>query len=126
MKFETINSDADLQSLCKRLRNSRWIAFDTEFVSEFTYYPELCLVQVAADNDVLAVIDPQRVKEFTPFWQTLVDGDHETVVHAGREEYRFCRRAVGTAPRNWFDIQLAAGMVGMDYPASYGKLINRL
>ena len=126
MKHESINRDSQLRSLCDRLHKAKWIAFDTEFVSEFTYYPDLCLIQLATDHGVLAVIDPQRVDDLTPFWQALVDGDHETIVHAGREEYRFCRRAVDAAPQRWFDIQLAAGMVGMEYPASYGKLINRL
>jgi ribonuclease D len=56
----------------------------------------------------------------------LVQGDHQTIVHAGREEYLFCRRAVGTVPKSWFDVQLAAGLAGLEYPASYGKLVNRL
>lgn len=126
MKHESITGDKQLHSLCDRLRTSKWIAFDTEFVSEFTYYPELCLIQVATDNDILAVIDPQPIEDVTPFWQALVEGEHETLVHAGREEIRFCRRAIGADPKHWFDIQLAAGMVGMEYPASYGKLVNRL
>lgn len=126
VKHESITTDDQLAALCQRLGNAEWIAFDTEFVSEFSYFPELCLIQVAATGDILAVIDPLEVQDVTPFWQTLVDGDHETLVHAGREEYRFCRRAAGEAPQRWFDIQLAAGMAGLDYPASYGKLINRL
>jgi ribonuclease D len=126
VKHESIYRDDQLRSLCDRLRKAKWIAFDTEFVSEFTYYPVLCLIQVATDNRILAVIDPQCVEDITPFWRALVDGDHETVVHAGREEYRFCQRAVDAAPKRWFDIQLAAGMVGLEYPASYAKLIKRL
>jgi ribonuclease D len=126
VKHETISDTKQLESLCARMESAEWIAFDTEFVSEFTYFPDLCLIQVASDNGPLAVIDPKSVTDVTPFWQTLVDGDHETLVHAGREEYRFCQRAVNAAPKHWFDIQLAAGMVGMEYPASYGKLISRL
>ncbi len=129
LNHEFIKTRRDLVELCDRLRESTWIAFDTEFVSEFTYYPNLCLIQVAADTaagQTIAVIDPQAIEDIGPFWQTLVEGDHQTIVHAGREEYRFCRRAVQAVPKKWFDIQLAAGMAGLEYPASYGKLVSRL
>ncbi len=126
MNHEYLCNDDQLADFVDRLHGTSWIAFDTEFVSEFTYYPDLCLIQVAAEGGLLAVIDPQRIADVRPFWQWLVDGDHETLVHAGREEIRFCRRAVGAAPKRWFDIQLAAGMTGLEYPASYGKLVARL
>ena len=51
---------------------------------------------------------------------------HVTVVHAGREEFRFCHRAIGQRPANWFDTQIASGLVGLDYPAAYGTLIHKL
>ncbi len=44
----------------------------------------------------------------------------------GREEFRFCRRAIGDRPANWFDTQIAGGLIGLDYPASYGTLIHKL
>ena len=111
---------------CHLLSAASWIAFDTEFVSEFNYYPDLCLVQVVASGGEVAIIDPKPKMDLDPFWDVLVAGDHQTIVHAGREEYRFCKRSSGAAPKNWFDIQLAAGLVGMEYPASYAKLVNRL
>lgn len=125
MKFDSINDHAGLARLCQQLRQSQWIGFDTEFVSEYSYYPDLCLVQVVADNNVLAVIDTKKWGEIDEFWETLAGGKHLTIVHAGREEFRFCQRAVGTVPQRWFDVQLAAGMVGLDWPSAYGKLINR-
>lgn len=125
LKFDSIHDKPGLTQLCASLRDSQWIGFDTEFVSEYSYYPDLCLVQVVADNGVLAVIDTKEIQEIDEFWRTLSDGDHLTIVHAGREEFRFCRRAVGAVPKHWFDVQLAAGMVGLDWPSAYGKLINR-
>jgi len=101
------------------------IAFDTEFVSEDTYRPELCLVQVAAPRH-LAVIDPYAVEDFRPFWELLARGPHETIVHAGREELRFCRLATNRRPHAMFDVQIAAAIVGLDYPASYGTLLQRI
>jgi ribonuclease D len=47
-------------------------------------------------------------------------------VHAGREEFLFCWRAIGKRPTRWFDVQIAAGMVGMEYPSSYGNLVTRI
>ena len=47
-------------------------------------------------------------------------------MHAGREEFRFCRRAIGERPANWFDTQIASGLVGFDFPAAYGTLIQKL
>lgn len=125
MRYENIISESQLSELCERLTTAKRIGFDTEFVSEFTYRPDLCLVQVEYDGQ-LAVIDPREVSDLTPFWQVLVDGDHETICHAGREEFRFCTRAVDGVPKNWFDVQLAAGMIGLEYPISYGKLLQRL
>ena len=123
MEYDFVKTSEQLRALCSRLEPADYIAFDTEFVSEFTYYPDLCLVQIAS-QDVLAVIDAKEV-DVTPLWEMLVRGGHQLIVHAGREEYRFIRRATGAVPGAWFDIQLAAGMVGAEYPASYGKLLQR-
>src|SRR5690606_33351075 len=95
------------------------------FVSEHTYRPELCLIQVAAGGR-LAAIDTLAVKDLTPFWNLIVEPQREIVVHAGREEMGFCLAATGRQPARLFDIQVPAGLVGLEYPAGYGNLINRL
>ncbi len=56
----------------------------------------------------------------------MASAGHTTVVHAGREEFRFCRRSSGARPANLFDIQIAAGLIGLDYPAAYGTLLQKL
>lgn len=120
-----ITTDAGLAQLCQRLADARSIAFDTEFVSEHSYRPQLCLVQVAA-GDERAVIDPLVVGDLTPFWQAIVAPDREIVVHSGREEMAFCLDAVGRMPERLIDVQIAAGLVGLEYPAGYGNLISKL
>ena len=92
---------------------------------ERTYRPLLCLVQVATAERA-ALIDALSIKEMGPFWEALAQPGHETIVHAGRGEVEFCLRAVGRPPGGLFDVQIAAGMVGMEYPASLGTLISRL
>lgn len=120
-----ITTERQLLEFCQRLAECRSIAFDTEFVSEHTYRPELCLVQVAAAGE-LAVIDAPAIGDLTPFWNLIADEGHETIVHAGREEIVFCLHAVGKPPANLFDVQLAAGFIGLEYPAGYGNLISKL
>ena len=125
MTHKLITSDEQLTEYCAALASADYISFDTEFVSEDTYRPQLCLIQVATDSG-LAVIDSLSIENLRPFWEVLTAEGHETIVHAGREELRFCLNAVGVRPHDLFDVQLAAGMIGLEYPASYAKLINRL
>lgn len=124
VRYEQIETDKQLDELCERLRTCHRIAFDTEFVSEDTYRPELCLVQVASEAGY-AIIDPQGL-DITPFWQLLLEPGMETICHAGREEYRFLKEATGSRAHHWYDVQIAAGMVGREFPASYGSLVSRL
>ncbi len=125
MKHELISTDEQLLAFCRDLGAASQIAFDTEFVSEDTYRPQLCLIQVAV-AERLAVIDPLKLRDLTPFWTALAEGEHETVVHAGRQEVEFSLHAIGRPPRQLFDVQLAAGMIGLEYPASYGTLVMKI
>ncbi|QEG21730.1 ribonuclease D [Mariniblastus fucicola] len=124
-EFEFITTDSALESLCKRLESAKYIGFDTEFVSENRYRPELCLLQVATESEY-AIVDTMEVSNVDLFWKALCTGDHVTIVHAAREEFLFCYRAIGQRPVNFFDVQLAAGLIGMDYPSSYGNLVSRV
>jgi ribonuclease D len=124
MSHESITSPAKLTALCSRLATADRIGIDTEFVSEDTFRPELCLVQVAT-RDELAVIDPYKAGDLTPFWRTLADGQHETIVHAAREELNFSLTECGSPPANLFDTQLAAGFCSAEYPSSYGSVVTR-
>ena len=125
MNYDNITSQSQLVQFCGDLTDAEFIAFDTEFVSEDTYRSELCLVQVAAGNR-LAVIDPYPVGDMTAFWDLIASPGHETIVHAGREELVFALTTVGRPPANLFDVQIAAGLIGLEYPASYGNLMYRL
>jgi ribonuclease D len=120
----TITEPKELEELCRSLETPEQIGIDTEFVSEDTYYPELCLIQVAT-RDQMAVIDAAAIPDLTPFWKVLAEGDHVTVLHAGREELNFMLRAVGKLPRKLFDVQLAAGFCSHEYPSAYGSLVNK-
>ena len=125
MDYEDITSDAQLRDYSRRLAEAPSIAFDTEFVSENSYSPVLCLVQAAA-NGRLAVIDALAVGDMRPFWEAIVAEGHQTVVHAGRGELEFCLQATGRLPERLFDVQVAAGLTGIEYPAGFGALVQKI
>lgn len=124
-QFQHITDADALEEFCRVNRGSRYVGFDTEFVSENCFRPLLCLIQVSTDKGY-AIIDTLAIADLTVFWNWLCDGDHVTIVHAAREEFLFCFRAVAKRPAKLFDIQLAAGMIGCEYPAAYGNLVNRM
>lgn len=125
MNYESIETQTHLEEFCERIAAQSVIGFDTEFVSEDCYRPELCLLQVAA-GDHLAVIDPYAVGDTSVFWELLCTPGRTVVAHAAREEIRFAYHFTGRPIAGLFDTQLAAGFVGIEYPASLGTLVQRL
>ena len=125
LQYDSINTAEELKQFCSEIAGCKQIGFDTEFVSEDTYRPQLCLIQVAADGR-LAIIDPEYVEDTTPFWNLLAEPGRIVIAHAAREECRFCYRFTGKPIAGLFDTQLAAGFVGMEFPASLGNLVQRL
>jgi ribonuclease D len=121
---ETITSPNQLSDFCRRLKQAEKIGLDTEFVSEDTYRPELCLVQIATERE-LAVIDPYQAGDLKLFWQTVADGPRVTIAHAAREEVNFSLTACGRPPARLFDTQIAAGFCGTEYPSSYGAVVTK-
>lgn len=114
-----------LADCCARISKANVIGFDTEFVGEDTYEPSLCLIQVSTPTE-LCLIDPLAAGPLDAFWRLLIEPERTVIVHAGREEIRMCRRASGQAPANWFDLQIAAGLVGLPYPIGHGALVYQL
>ncbi len=119
-----IASSQALGELVAHIRESRRFAFDTEFVSEDTFEPVLCLIQVATATR-LAVVDPLRIDDLTPFWDVVNDPSIEVIMHAAGEDLRICRFHTGRVPQRVFDVQIAAGLVGYNYPLSLGNLVNQ-
>ncbi|MDR1141892.1 MAG: HRDC domain-containing protein [Planctomycetaceae bacterium] len=124
MSHHYISTTNGLQNLLHQLRDVPVIAYDTEFISENRYYPQLCLIQIAA-GEIQALIDPFSVGSLDAFWELLCDDRHEIVVHACRSEMEFCYRAIHRLPNKLFDVQVAAGFLCNDYPAGYGTLLER-
>lgn len=121
---EHVVTDPDALAEClEHLAAAPELAFDTEFVGEDTYRPDLCLVQVAT-GERLYLIDPLSTGPLDGFWELLTDPARTVIVHAGREEVRMCRAGVGRPPANLVDVQIAAALVGYSFPIGYAALVQ--
>lgn len=118
-----ITQQSELEDLCRRWRRAGCLAFDTEFIRDETYHAALCLVQVADEGGV-SLIDPTAGVDLAPFWGLVIDPQVTKVVHAGKEDFEIALRATGQPPRNVFDVQIAAGLVGHGYPLSLVRLVQ--
>lgn len=120
-----ISKPAELEELVAHLRESGRFAFDTEFVSEDTFEPVLCLVQVATEKR-MAAFDPLAFRDIQGFWDLVNDPSIAVVMHAASEDLRICRFQTGRIPARVFDVQIAAGFVGFGYPLSLGNLVSQV
>jgi ribonuclease D len=120
---ELVTDQSRLEAHCRRWREAGRFAFDTEFIRDETYDAKLCLIQVSTDGQVV-LVDPTAKLDVNLFWELVTDETVTTVVHAGKEDFEVCLRTAGRPPRNVFDVQIAAGFVGLGYPLSLARLVN--
>jgi ribonuclease D len=125
LQEQIVTRPDELVACCEYLASCRCFGFDTEFVGEDTYHPHLCLVQVAT-AERLILIDPLSAGPLDSFWNLVTNPSNQVVVHAGREEVRLCQLWTGRTPGNLFDLQIAAGLVGLAYPLGHGALVHQL
>ncbi len=119
-----IRDDRSLGGLVAKLGGVSEIALDTEFLRERTYYPKLCLLQLAAD-DVLALVDPLSISEMGPLWELLTGGP-EVLLHAAGQDLEIVLRHAGALPRRHFDTQVAAAFVGYGDSIGYARMVERI
>ncbi len=122
--YQIISEPEELNAWCERTAGVPWIGLDTEFIAERHYQPLLCLIQVATPDGHFLIDPITNQLDSTPFWDLLVEGDHETILHAGRFELEFCWRYAGRFPKRVFDTQIATGFVSVEYPAGYGNVVS--
>jgi ribonuclease D len=118
-----VSGDYDLQQLVNDARTARRIGLDTEFMREKTYHAQLCLVQVAG-ADRIGLIDPLEGADVGPVADLVADRNIEIIVHAGRQDFEILLSLFDVVPRNVFDVQLAAGFIGLGSTLAYHRLVE--
>ncbi len=120
-----ITDSATLANLCTRLSAADFVTVDTEFMRESTYYPELCLIQIADTNEA-AAIDPMAPGlDMTPLLELLTDNeDVLKVFHAGGQDIEIVYNLTGKTPHPLFDTQVAAMALGQGEQIGYSNLVD--
>ena len=120
-----ITDSAQLAEFCARLAKSNFVAVDTEFMRENTYYPELCLVQMADENEA-AAIDPKAPGlDMTPMLNLICNNeDVLKVFHAGGQDIEIFYNLTGKTPHPLFDTQIAAMALGQGEQIGYSNLVE--
>ena len=124
LKIVPVENQEQLDQVCATCRKDGRFAFDTEFVMEDRFEPEVCLIQIAV-GETSYIVDPFLELDLACVWELVCDAEVETVVHAGQEDLAFCMQHLGRAPQRIYDVQIAAGFVGYDYPLSLQKLVRQ-
>ncbi len=120
-------TDTDaLAALCTRLREERFVTVDTEFMRERTYWPELCLVQLAGENEVAEVDALAPDLDLAPLGELLADDSVTKVFHAARQDVEIFLLKFGDVPKPLFDTQIAAMVAGYGDQVSYDALCRSL
>ncbi len=120
-----IEDSATLADLCKRLAKSDFVTVDTEFMRENTFWPELCLIQIA-NTEEAAAIDPMAPGiDLTPLLDLMVDNeDVLKVFHAGGQDLEIVYNLTGKTPHPLFDTQIAAMALGQGEQIGYSNLVD--
>jgi ribonuclease D len=123
----TLITDSDqLAALCGRLAAESFVTVDTEFMRERTYWPELCVVQLAGTGDV-AVVDAQAPGlDLAPLGALLSDPGVIKVFHAARQDVEIFLQLFGAVPAPLFDTQVAAMVAGFGDQVGYDSLVGAL
>ena len=124
---DLISDSESLESLCERLARSPFVAVDTEFMRENTYWPDLCLFQIA-NSEEAAAIDPKAEGiDLTPLLSLLVNNEHVIkVFHAGGQDIEIIFNLTGGTPHPMFDTQIAAMALGLGEQIGYSNLCESL
>ena len=121
-----VDTSAGLATLCTELSRGPYVALDTEFMRDQTYWPKLCLIQ-AANREVEAIIDPMAEGiDLSPFHKLLANKDVVKVFHASRQDIEIFFHQGHVIPEPLFDTQIAAMVCGFGEAASYETLARRI
>ena len=124
--MSTITTSEELFSFCQGLSGAEFVTVDTEFMRENTFWPILCLVQVAGPDDAAAIDVMAPNIDLAPLFDILKDESILKVFHAARQDLEIFYHLMGTLPKPLFDSQVAAMVCGFGDQVGYESLIAKL
>ena len=123
---EPITTTRDLATVCARLARQPFVTVDTEFLRETTYYPLLCVAQIASADEAVVIDTLAPGIDLTPFFDLMVDERVLKVFHAARQDIEIVWHMAGRIPHPIFDSQVAAMVLGYGDSISYDQLVQRI
>jgi ribonuclease D len=124
--MKIISDTQSLRDACELLAKSDYVAVDTEFLRETTFWPQLCLIQLSGP-DLDAIVDPLVPGlELQPFFELMADTSVTKVFHAARQDIEIIFNRGGLIPHPIFDTQVAAMVCGFGDSASYDTLVQKI
>ena len=128
--YQVITTTDDLLSYIEAIKHCKWLALDTEFIRERTYYPKLCLIQIAAHNNAgelqLACIDPLEIDDISALLTLLNNTNIIKVLHAAHQDLEIFNFLSGQVPQPIFDTQPAASVLGYGDHMGYARLMQHV
>ncbi len=122
MKY--INTTDELKEFCKNLKGEEYIAVDTEFLRESTYYAKLCLIQVASSKEAVLIDPLSEDLDMKPFFKVLLNKKILKVFHAARQDLEIFYQLMGKLPTPLFDTQIAAMVMGYGDAIGFSSLVS--
>ncbi len=119
-----VSDTSTLASICARMASADFVAVDTEFMRETTYYPDLCLVQIGTTEEACAVDPKAPGIDLAPLLHLLVKEPVLKVFHAGGQDLEIIYNLTGTTPQPLFDTQIAAMALGLGEQIGYTSLVG--
>ena len=123
---EPITTTLDLAAACARLARHPFVTVDTEFLRETTYYPLLCVAQIASADEAIVIDALAPGIDLAPFFELMVDERVLKVFHAARQDIEIVWHMAGRIPHPVFDSQVAAMVLGFGDSISYDQLVQRV
>lgn len=118
-----ISTQSELEAFVKRAQQHKFVAVDTEFIREKTYFPQLCLVQLATPQEI-ALVDPITMSNLSPLAELMQDTTVTKIFHACDQDLEVLQHELQVRVEPVFDTQIAAGFVGQSHQAGYGSLVE--
>ena len=124
--MDLITTTSELAAACDRLARHRAITVDTEFLRETTYYPLLCVVQMASPDEAIVVDALAEGIDLKPFFELMGNENVVKVFHAARQDIEIVWHRAGIVPHPIFDTQVAAMVLGYGESIAYDQLVQRI